>query len=58
MIEQVFALLPVKEGIDANVLSAAFHAIYFATLHKTEIGEEQYDQALRMLIYGVVSQLV
>ena len=58
MIEKVFALLPVKEGVDANVFSAAFHAIYFATLHKTEIGEEQYDQALRMLIYGVVSQLV
>lgn len=58
MIEKVFALLPVKEGIDANVFSAAFHAIYFATLHKTEIGEQQYDQALRMLIYGVVSQLL
>lgn len=58
MIEKVFALLPVKEGIDANAFSAAFHAIYFATLHKAEIGEEQYDQALRMLIYGVVSQLV
>ena len=58
MIEKVFALLPVKEGVDANVFSAAFHAIYFATLHKTEIGEEQYDQALRMLVYGVVSQLV
>ena len=58
MIEKVFALLPVKEGIDANVFSAAFHAIYFATLHKTEIGEQQYDQALWMLIYGVVSQLL
>ena len=58
MIEKVFARLPVKEGIDANVFSAAFHAIYFATLHKTEIGEQQYDQALWMLIYGVVSQLL
>lgn len=58
MIEKVFALLPVKEGVDAGAFSAAFHAIYFATLHKAEIGEDQYDQALRMLIYGVVLQLI
>jgi hypothetical protein len=37
---------------------AAFHAIYFATLHKAEIGEEQYDEALRTLIYGMVIQLI
>lgn len=39
-------------------LSAAFHAIYFATLHKAEIGEEQYDEALRTMIYGIVTQVI
>ncbi len=57
-IEKMLALLPVKKEIDIKVISAAFHAIYFATLHKAEIGEEQYDQALRTLIYGMVTQVI
>lgn len=57
-IEKMFALLPVKKEVDIKVISAAFHAIYFATLHKAEIGEEQYDEALRTLIYGIVTQVI
>lgn len=57
-IRKLFALLPVKKEVDTNVLSAAFHAIYYATLHKKEIGEAQYEQALRMLIHGVVTQII
>ena len=57
-IEKLFALLPVKKEVDMKVLSAAFHAIYYATLHKKEIGETQYDQALRLLIHGVVAQII
>ena len=58
MIEKMFALLPVKKEVDIKVISAAFHAIYYATLHKTEIGEEQYDAALRALIFGIVTQVI
>ena len=57
-IEKMFMLLPVKKEADIKVISAAFHAIYFATLHKAEIGEEQYDEALRALIYGIVTQFI
>lgn len=57
-IEKMFALLPVKKEADIKVISAAFHAIYYATLHKAEIGEEQYDEALRALIYGIVIQVI
>lgn len=57
-IEKMLALLPVKKEVDIKVISAAFHAIYFATLHKAEIGEEQYDEALRALIYGIVTQVI
>lgn len=57
-IEKMFALLPVKKDVDIKVISAAFHAIYYATLHKKEIGEEQYDQALRTLIHGIVIQII
>lgn len=58
MIEKMLALFHVKKGVDINVISAAFHAIYYATLHKAEIGEEQYDEALRVLIYGIVTQII
>lgn len=57
-IEKMLALLPVKKEVDSKVISAAFHAIYYATLHKAEIGEEQYDEALRTLIYGVITQVI
>ena len=57
-IEKMFTLLPIKKEVDIKVVSAAFHAIYFATLHKAEIGEEEYDKALRILIYGTVTQFI
>lgn len=57
-IEKMLALFPVKKDVDIKVVSAAFHAIYFATLHKEEIGEAQYDGALRALIYGMVTQII
>ena len=57
-IEKMFALLPIKKEVDIKVISAVFHAIYYATLHKSEIGEEQYDEALHTLIYGIVIQFI
>lgn len=57
-IGKMFALLPIKKDADIKMISAVFHAIYFATLHKAEIGEEHYDTALRTLIYGVVAQII
>ena len=57
-ISQMLSAFPVKKDIDVKVISAAFHAIYFATLHKSEIGEESYDEALRSLIYGIVIQMI
>lgn len=57
-IGKMFALLPIKKEADIKVISAAFHAIYYATLHKSEIGEEKYDEALRALIYGIVIQFI
>lgn len=57
-IEKMLALFPVRKETDIKVISAAFHAIYYATLHKADIGEDQYDGALRALIYGIVTQII
>lgn len=57
-IEKIFSMLPVKDGVDVEVVSAAFHSIYFATLHKNEVEKDHYYPALRMIIYGVVTQFL
>ena len=49
--------MPVRPGLDTKAISAAFHAIYFSTLHKKQIGEAMYEDALRILIDGVVRQM-
>ena len=57
-IAEMFKMFPGKSDADPKVISAAFHAIYYATLHKSDIGEEHYDEALRLLIHGVVQQIL
>lgn len=58
VVEKMLALFPIKKDVDIKAISAAFHAVYFATLHKSEIGEERYDDALRVLIRGIISQVI
>lgn len=58
MLKHVCSMFPVKEGFDSQTFSAAFRAIYFCTLHKQEIGDEFYENAMRMLIHGLVLQLL
>lgn len=58
MIEKIFSTLKVKKNIDIASFSSAFRAIYFATLHKEEIGEATYDSAIHHLILGLVAQLM
>lgn len=58
MIDKLFGAFPLKKNIDTKTLSAAFRAIYFSTLHKEEIGEENFDDALRLMVSGLVNQLL
>lgn len=58
VLEQIFAELPVNPDIETSVYSAAFRNIYFATLHKNELGEQHYDEALWLLINGIVLQML
>lgn len=58
MIEKIVAMLPVKPNVNISTFGAAFRAIYFSTLHKEELGGKDYDEALRLLVRGLVSQLI
>lgn len=58
MVDELLEVIPVKKEIDTKSLSAAFRAIYFTTLHKDKIGEENFGKALYLLVYGLVNQLI
>lgn len=58
MVDKMFESFPIKNDVDTKAVSAAFRAIYFSTLHKEEIGEEYFDEALRLMVLGVVNQLI
>ena len=56
-VERLFDLAPNLKGVEIEAMSAALRAIFFTMLYKHEVGEEIYDDALRILIYGVVLQM-
>lgn len=57
-LERVFAALPINPKADGSAFCAAFRAVYFATLHKEEIGKDQLAVALRLLVKGLINQLL
>lgn len=58
MIERIFEILPVKPEADPKAFSAAFRSLYFSSLHIDEIGADHYYEALRLLLYGLLTQLI
>ena len=58
MVQQILGHYCSQSIGDMNAITAAFRAIYFSTLHKTEIGEEDYEKALYLLVSGLISKLV
>lgn len=58
MVDEMLEIIPGRKEVDTKALSAAFRAIFFSTLHKEEIGEENYEKALFLLVHGVVDQLI
>lgn len=56
-IEQLVALVPNMKSANIRVFSAALRGIFLAMLHKHEIGNEFFDEALKIMIHGVVIQM-
>ena len=58
-IERLLSLLPgVQGGGNYKIFSAALRAIFCAMSHKREIGEDVFDDAIRVMLRGVVAQLL
>ena len=57
-VKDIFSMLPLKQSVDIEALNAAFLAIYCSTLYKEKIGEDNFDKAMRLLIKGLVYQIM
>ena len=56
-VEQLVSLVPNMKSDNIKVFSAALRGIFLAMLHKHEIGEEVFEDALRIMINGIVIQM-
>lgn len=56
-IEQLLSLVPHLTTDQNRVFSAALRGVFLSMLHKHEIGEEVFDDALKIMIHGVVIQM-
>lgn len=56
-VEQLIRLVPNMQAEHVAHFSAALRAIFLSMLHKREIGEQAFQQALYILIRGVVKQM-
>ena len=56
-IEQLFSLAPNMKSTDIKAFSAAFRGIFLTMLNKHAIGDDVFDDALRIMISGVVLQM-
>jgi AcrR family transcriptional regulator len=58
MIHEIVQILSLSPDINTEYYSAAFRNIFFAVLHKREMGEEYFDESLVLMIRGLVLQLL
>ncbi len=56
-IEQLLSLVPNLKTDQNRVFSAALRGVFLSMLHKHEIGEEVFDDALKIMIHGIVIQM-
>ncbi|MDF2820501.1 MAG: TetR family transcriptional regulator [Clostridiales bacterium] len=56
--EQIMAFIPQARGKNIEHFSGAFRGIFLVLLHKREIGEEIFDDVFKLMINGLVIQLM
>lgn len=56
-VEELVALVPNIKTANIPVFSAALRGIFITLLHRRDIGEAVFDEALRVMLRGVVIQM-
>jgi AcrR family transcriptional regulator len=57
-VRELLATLPGMKQEQAEIYSAALRSVFLSLMYKSEIGEGIFDETLRVLIRGVVLQLL
>jgi len=55
--ENLVSMIPNLKQINIKAFSASFRAVFLSMLHKHEIGEDVFDEALEIMLYGIIIQL-
>ncbi|MCF6463897.1 TetR/AcrR family transcriptional regulator [Clostridium sp. Cult1] len=54
----IFSYIKLKDNVDIDVVSASFRAIFMTMIHIDEIGEDSFDEALKLLIGALAQQII
>lgn len=57
MVKKIVSRINIRENVSVEIVSALFRTIAMTILHIKEIGEEQFDTTLKLVIQGVVEQI-
>ena len=57
MVKKIVSRINIRENISVEIVSALFRTIAMTILHIEEIGEKQFDIALKLVIQGIVEQI-
>lgn len=57
IVEYLAKTIPALRNMDTQLFSAALRGVFIAMLHKDEIGRHVFDEALKVMINGVVNQM-
>ena len=58
MAEKIVSRINIRETVSVEIVSALFRTIAMSILHIEEIGEKQFDTILKLLIQGIVGQII
>ena len=58
IVKNLFKNIRTKKNIDNGVTITSLRAIFMTMLHVPEIGEKDYDKALKLLIKGLAQQIL
>ena len=58
MAEKIVSRINIRETVSIEIVSALFRTIAMSILHTEEIGEKQFDTVLKLLIQGIVGQII
>lgn len=56
--KQLFDILPNIKTLEIEVFSSALRLALISIMYKQEIGEERFDEALYVVLYGIVKQMM